>query len=125
MKKLVDKKNDRVKLDIIPKTNEDYISVTYGCVRIIDCYRFLWSSLEQLVKTMHDDDFGVLNKEFQEKLEKLNKKVGYANEYFNSIGFYQKPVNKLKKAGLFSKLKNICLDDKEIEQTKEINKLSN
>ena len=27
-KKLVDKKNDKVKFDIIPKTNEEYISVT-------------------------------------------------------------------------------------------------
>ena len=28
-KKLVDLKNDEVKFDIIPKTNEEYISVTY------------------------------------------------------------------------------------------------
>ena len=28
-KKLVDKKNDKVKFDRIPKTNEEYISVTY------------------------------------------------------------------------------------------------
>ena len=37
--KLVDKKNDKVKSDIIPKTNEEYISVTYGCIRFIDSYR--------------------------------------------------------------------------------------
>ena len=29
-KMLVDRKNDKVKFDIIPKTNEKYISVTYG-----------------------------------------------------------------------------------------------
>ena len=29
---LVDKKNGKVNFDIIPKTNEEYISVTYGCV---------------------------------------------------------------------------------------------
>ena len=40
-KKLVDKKNDKVKFDIIPKTNEEYISVTYGCIRFIESYRFL------------------------------------------------------------------------------------
>ena len=40
-KKLVDLKNDRVKFDIIPKTNEEYISVTYGCIRFIDSYQFL------------------------------------------------------------------------------------
>ena len=40
-KKLVDKKKDKVDLDIIPKTNEEYISLTYGCIRFIDSYRFL------------------------------------------------------------------------------------
>ena len=39
-KKLVNKKNYKVKLDNILKTNEEYISVTYGCIRFIDSYRF-------------------------------------------------------------------------------------
>ena len=38
-KNLVDKKNDKVKSDNIPKTNEEYISVTYGCIRFFDSYR--------------------------------------------------------------------------------------
>ena len=38
--KLVDKKIHKVKFAIIPKTNEEYISVTYGCIRFIDSYRF-------------------------------------------------------------------------------------
>ena len=54
-KKLVNKKNDKVKFDIIPKTNEDYISVTYGCFRFIDSYRFQSSSLDSLVKTLVDN----------------------------------------------------------------------
>ena len=40
--KLVHKKNDKVKFDIFPKTNEEYISVTYGCLRLIDRYRFFF-----------------------------------------------------------------------------------
>ena len=54
-KMLVDKKNDEVKFDIIPKTNEEYISVTYGCIRFIDKYRFQSSSLDSLVKTLLDN----------------------------------------------------------------------
>ena len=54
-KKLVDKKKDKVDFDIIPKTNEEYISVTYGCIRFIDSYRFLSSSLDSLVKTLVDN----------------------------------------------------------------------
>ena len=37
-KKLVDKKNDKVKFDIILKRIEEYISVTYGCIRLFDRY---------------------------------------------------------------------------------------
>ena len=51
-KKFVDKKNDKVKFIIIPKTNEHYISVTYGCIRFNDSYRFLSSSLDSVVKTI-------------------------------------------------------------------------
>ena len=54
-KKLVDKKKDKVNFEIIPKTNEEYISVTYGCIRFIDSYRFLSSGLDSLVKTLVDN----------------------------------------------------------------------
>ena len=37
-KKLVDLKNDKVNFEMIPKTNEEYISVT--CFRFIDSYGF-------------------------------------------------------------------------------------
>ena len=53
-RKLVHIKIDKVKFDIIPKTNEEYTSVTYGCIRFIDSYRFLSSSLDSLVKTIVD-----------------------------------------------------------------------
>ena len=54
-KKLVNKKNDKVKFDIIPKTNEEYISVIFGYIRFIDSYRFQSSSLDSLVKTLVDN----------------------------------------------------------------------
>ena len=54
-KKLVDKKKDKVDFDIIPKTNKEYISVTYGCIRFIDSYRFLSGGLDSLVKTLVDN----------------------------------------------------------------------
>ena len=53
-KKLVDKKNDKVKFSVLPKTNEEYISVTYGCIRFNDSYHFLSSSLDSLVETLVD-----------------------------------------------------------------------
>ena len=40
LKKVVDKKNVKVNSDIIPKTNEEYLSVSYGCIRFINSYDF-------------------------------------------------------------------------------------
>ena len=59
-RKLVDKQNDKVKFDIIPKTMEEYISVTYGCIRFIDSYRFLSSGLVSIVKTLVDNSHKTL-----------------------------------------------------------------
>ena len=59
-KKLVGKKKDKVEFDILPKTNEEYISVTYGCIRFIDSFRFLSSSLDSLVKTLVDNSHKTL-----------------------------------------------------------------
>ena len=67
-KKLVDKKNDKVKYDIIPKTNEEYISVTYDCIRFIDSYRFLPSSLDSLLKTLVDNSHNTLKNLTEELL---------------------------------------------------------
>ena len=53
--KLVVKKKDKVDFEIIPKTNEEYISVTYGCFRFFDSYRFFSSGLDALIKTLIDN----------------------------------------------------------------------
>ena len=63
-KRLVNMKNDEVKFKIIPKTNEECISVTYGCIRFIDSYRFSSECLDQLVKNLDVDDFKILKKRF-------------------------------------------------------------
>ena len=41
--KLVDKSNDKVKLKVLPETNEENISVRNDGIKTIDIYRF-WSS---------------------------------------------------------------------------------
>ena len=176
-KKLVDKKKDKVDFEIIPKTNEEYMSVTYGCIRFIDSNRFLSSGLDSLVRTLVDNSHKTLNnlKEeiedfdeildivnkiaeedktiknlkkdypeefknleesllnymgeidlkflktgFPDKWKFLTKKLAYPYEYFNSIDDFKKPVNKLEKKDFFSKMKNKCPDDKEIERTMDI-----
>ena len=66
-----------------------------------------------------------MKEKFPDKCQVLNKKSAYPCEYFNCIEDYQKPVNDLKREDIFSKLKNACPVDSEIERTEEIIKLSN
>ena len=38
-KRLADENSEKAKFNFIPKTNEEYLSVAYGCIRFIDIYR--------------------------------------------------------------------------------------
>ena len=70
-------KKDKVYFEIIPKTNEEYISVTYGCIRFIDSYRFLSSGLDSLVKTLVDNS--------NKSLKKLKDEIVENDEILNII----------------------------------------
>ena len=74
---------------------------------------------------MGENDLKILKTGFPDKWKHLTKKLAYPYEYFNSVEDYQKPVDNLKKEHFFSKLKNKCPDDEEIERTKEIIKIFN
>ena len=85
-------KNDKVKFDIIPKTNEEYISLTSGCIRFIISYRFLSSSLDSLVKTLVDNS--------HKTLKNLKKEIVDNDEILdivNKIVEADKSIEDLKK----------------------------
>ena len=72
--------NLKLPINIIPKSMENYVSVQVGCLRFLDSYRFLSSSLQKLITSLNDflhmqnegltDDF-------------LKKKLAYPYEKFN------------------------------------------
>ena len=100
-KKLVDKKNHKVKFDIIPKTNEEYMSVTYGCNRFIDSYRFLSSGLDSLIKTLVDNS--------NKTLKNLKEEIVDNDEILNIINKIiedDKTITDLKK-NYPDKIKNL------------------
>ena len=91
-KNLVDKKKDKVDFEIIPKTNEEYISVTYGCIRFIDSYRFLSNGLHSLVKTLVDNSNKTL-KSLKEEIVDNDEILNIVNEIIEN----DKTINELKK----------------------------
>ena len=92
IKKQVDLKNDKAKFIIIPKTNEEYKSVTYCSIRFIDSCRLISDKWYKVVKNSDEDDFVILIEEFPDKWQHLNKKLAQPYQYFNSIDDYKKPV---------------------------------
>ena len=68
-----------MKFKKIPKTNEEYISVKYGCIRFRDSYRFLSSSLDSLVKTLVDKSQKTLN-DFEEEIVDNDEILKIVNE---------------------------------------------
>ena len=90
--KLVDKKKDKVDFEIIPKTNEEYISVTYGCIRFIDSYRFLSGGLDSLIKTLVDNS----NKTLKDLKEEIADNEEILN-IINNITEEYRTIKDLKK----------------------------
>ena len=96
-KTLVDRKKDNVKFEIIPKTDEKYISVKYGCLKFIDTYRFLSSSLDKLVQTLVDIS--------HKTLKDLKKEVVGDDKTLNIINELENLINETKRNQSISTLK--------------------
>ena len=102
----------------MPKTNEEYISVKYVCIRFVVSYRILSSNLDSLVKTLVNEDFKILKKDFWDEWEYLIKKLVNPYEFFISIDEYKKLFENLKKESFFIRLKKDYPNDSETERTK-------
>ena len=115
--------NQNYNLTIIPKSLENYVSVQVGCLRFLDSYRFLSSSLDKLVKSL--DSFPIMDEiGFIDELFK--KKLAYPYEYSNLDNF-QEPL-KLTKENYWSTLTQSYPSDDDIKRTQELidkNKIKN
>ena len=90
--------NKYEKVEVLPKTKEDYISISIGNSNrkliFLDSYRFLNASLDNISKGLKDEDFKILKKHFTEeqfetlkyKSEKERSFKGiFPYEYFDSL----------------------------------------
>ena len=108
---------------IIPKSLENYVSVQVGCLRFLDSYRFLSSSLNKLVKSL--DNFPILKLEGMSD-DLFKKKLAYPYEYLNLDNF-QELLN-LTKEDYWSTLTQSYPSDDDIKRTQEFidkNKIEN
>ena len=72
--------NLKLPINIIPKSMENYVSVQVGCLRFLDSYRFLSSSLQKLITSLNDFPY-MQNEGLTDDLFK--KKLAYPYEKFN------------------------------------------
>ena len=84
--------NLKLPINIIPKSMENYVSVQVGCLRFLDSYRFLSSSLQKLITSLNDFPYmqieGLTDDLFK-------KKLAYPYEKFNLNNLHE-PVNLTK-----------------------------
>ena len=75
--------------------------------------------MDNLVKTLNEDDFKILKKEFPINWELLNKKVSLSHmNILKNLEDYSKDISTLTKKDYLSNLKNDYPDDEEIKRTK-------
>ena len=125
---LINSKVDTNNISVIPRTNEEYMSVNYRCIKFLDSIRFLTASLEKLTESLKDKDYIHLKKHFPNHWMLLKNKLAYPCEFYKTLKDYEKPIEELLKAGneaYFSKTANKIRDQKEIDRTNEIIKLFN
>ena len=100
---------------IIPKSMENYVSVQVGCLRFLDSYRFLSSSLQKLIRSL--DTLKYMNSEGLID-DLFKKKLSHPYEKFN-LGNFLEPLN-LTKEDYWSTLPQPYPRDDDIKRTQQL-----
>ena len=107
--------NLKLPINIIPKSMENYVSVQVGCLRFLDSYRFLSSSLQKLITSLNDFPYmqneGLTDDLFKEKL-------AYPYEKFNLNNLLE-PLN-LTKEDYWSTLNQSYPCEDDIKRTQQL-----
>ena len=96
---LINSKVDKIDISVTARTNEEYMSVKYGCVKFLDSMRFQHDSLEKLTESLKDEDYIHLKRHFSNHWMLLKKKLAYPYEFYKTLEDYEKSVEELLKSG--------------------------
>ena len=95
------------------------MSITYGCVKLLDSLKFLIESLDGCASSLKDEDYVFLKEQVQENYHLFTKKLPYPYDYFEILEDYEKDINLLTEKDYYSKL-NKMPSSIEIQKTNEI-----
>ena len=103
---------------IIPKSMENFVSVEVGCLRFLDSYRFLNSSLDKLITSIQSaaNTFPIMDENGLDD-ELFKKKLAYPYDNLN-LSNIQEPLN-LSPEDFWSTLKQTTPSLEEINRTQE------
>ena len=107
--------NLKLPINIIPKSMENYVSMQVGCLRFLDSYRFLSSSLQKLITSLNDFPY-MQNEGLTDDL--LKKKLAYPYEKFNLNNLHE-PLN-LTKEDYWSTLTQSYPCEDDIKRTQQL-----
>jgi len=112
-------KNTHHKLKIIAKNSEEYITLSYGCLKFVDSYRIVQSSLDGCTKSMVTSDFKILAKHFPNDVDLLKEKGIFPYDYMDNYEKYnEKEFPDYSK--FYSVLNNKNILESEYERGKNI-----
>ena len=106
VKKTLCRKTKGSRMKLLPKTAEEYISFQFGCLRFLDSFRFLQSSLDNITKSMTDDDFKITRQFYPDNddFKLLRKKGAVPYSFYTSHKSYEEET--LREDMFFNDLKN-------------------
>ena len=109
-------------INILPDNEESYKCFTIGKLHFLDSFKFMSSSLDNLIKNIPDD-----NKLFLKSLaadenefQLMNKKGYFPYEWFDSIDKLKLPITELKKEDFNNRLKLEALSDNEWDYIQQL-----
>ena len=125
IKELIKCEGKGKKFNVLAKTGEEYISITYDSygyqLVFLDCYRFLSNSLEKIIEGIPKEELKITKEHFkdEEQFELISQKGVYPYEYIDSI-------KRLKESKLpeyeyfYSRLRNSNVTKEEYERAKKV-----
>ena len=105
---------------MLAKTSENYISYQFGCLRFLDSYRFLISSLDNLAKSLIDEDFKITRKYYpnEDDFKLLRYKGAIPYSFYKIHNDFN--VTELLKEQFYDQLRDEYVKDEIIEKTMKI-----